>query len=95
VYAFGRGDDRPPRFALVVGRKWGDAVRRNRQRRLLREAFRTARPELPPGFDLVLLPRASLLPLRMQDVRDALRDAATNAARRFAREGPAVGGPRR
>jgi len=95
VYAFDRGDGRPPRFALVVGRKWGDAVRRNRQRRLLREAFRTARPDLPAGFDLVLLPRASLVSMSMTDVRDALCDAARRAATRFTGEGPAAGGPRR
>jgi ribonuclease P protein component len=94
VYAFDRGDGRPPRFALVVGRKWGDAVRRNRQRRLLREAFRTSRPELPVGFDLVLVPRRSLVSLAMADVRDALRDAARRAAERFAGEGPATGGRR-
>jgi ribonuclease P protein component len=92
VYAFDRGDGRPPRFALVVGRKWGDAVRRNRQRRLLREAFRTSRPELPAGFDLVLVPRSSLMSLAMADVRTALRDAADRASKRFAAEGPATGG---
>jgi ribonuclease P protein component len=91
VYAFDRGDGRPPRFALVVGRKWGDAPRRNRQRRLLREAFRTSRPELPLGFDLVLLPRSNFASLSMSVVRDALRDAARRAARRFAGEGPAEG----
>jgi ribonuclease P protein component len=95
VYAFDRGDGRPPRFALVVGRKWGDAVRRNRQRRLLREAFRTSRPELPAGFDLLLLPRAGLASLAMGDVRTALCDAARRASKRFVEEGPAAGGARR
>ena len=30
---------------------------RNRTRRLLRELFRLARPELPAGYDLVVMPR--------------------------------------
>jgi ribonuclease P protein component len=90
VYAFGRGDARPPRYALVVGRKWGDAVTRNRQRRLLREAFRTCRAALPAGFDFVLLPRAKFAGSRMHQVREALRDAARVAARRFGDEGPAA-----
>src|SRR5262245_57835877 len=88
VYAWGRGDGLPPRFALVVGRKWGDAPVRNRVRRLLRESFRTARPELPAGFDFVLLPRRPLQSLKMQSVRAHLLRAATDAARRFREEGP-------
>ena len=90
VYAFGRGDGRPPRYALVVGAKWGDAVTRNRQRRLLREAFRTSRPGLPAGFDFVLLPRSKFAGAVMAQVRDALCDAARRAARRFGEEGPGV-----
>ena len=88
VYAFDRADGRPPRYALVVGRKWGDAVTRNRQRRLLREAFRTSRSEFPAGFDFVLLPRSAFADSSMANVRDALRNAACRAAKRFGEEGP-------
>ena len=46
----------PPRLGLSVGRKFSKrAVVRNRARRVFREAFRLARPELPP-MDLVLIP---------------------------------------
>ena len=88
VYAFDRGDGRPARFGLVVGKKWGDAVARNRIRRLLRESFRTARPGLPAGIDFLLLPRGRLGSRRMQDVREMLVRAATGAARRLAAESP-------
>jgi len=90
VYAWARDDDRPPRYALIVGRRWGDAPRRNRVRRLLRESFRTARPDLPPGFDFVLLPRRPIQSLRMQTVREDLVRAAVAAASRFRREGPGM-----
>ena len=45
------------RFGLSVSRKHGNAVRRARLKRLLREAFRLSQHELPAGLDLVLIPR--------------------------------------
>ena len=45
------------RFGLVVGRRHGSACRRNRIKRVLREAFRLSRPKLPNGLDIVCAPR--------------------------------------
>jgi ribonuclease P protein component len=45
------------RLALVIGRRVGSAVRRNRIKRLLREAFRVHQHDLPATYDLVIVVR--------------------------------------
>ena len=46
-----------PRLGLSVSRAKGNAVARNRWKRLLREAFRLSREQLPTGIDLIVIPR--------------------------------------
>ncbi len=43
------------RFAVVVARGCGGAVRRNREKRLTREAYRSLKGVIPPGHDLLFL----------------------------------------
>jgi ribonuclease P protein component len=43
------------RIAFVFSRKFGNAVERNRSRRVSREAYRHLQHTIEPGFDLVLL----------------------------------------
>lgn len=43
------------RIAFTFSRKFGNAVQRNRARRVGREAYRLLRNELKQGYDLVLL----------------------------------------
>ena len=45
------------RLGLSVSRKVGNAVVRNRWKRLIRQAFRVQRLDLPQGLDLVVRPR--------------------------------------
>ena len=81
-----------PRIGLSVGRSvWKSAVRRNRVRRIFREAFRLSRSELPAGFDLVLIPAAPRLDPQLAATREELvrlaRKAAARASERSAKAG--------
>jgi ribonuclease P protein component len=68
------------RLGLVTSRRFGNAVRRNRARRLVREAFRLDQNSIPP-LDLVVLPQPGAFPDELEAVRSALREALARAAR--------------
>jgi ribonuclease P protein component len=74
-----------PRLGLSVGKViWKHAVRRNRLRRLFREAFRLEQHALPAGHDLVLVPAAPRLEPDLAELRAELVRLAARAARRCA-----------
>ncbi len=69
-----------PRLGLVVSRKVGSAVERNRIKRKLREAFRKNANRLP-AVDLVILPDASCATASEAEIVEGLERAIKRALR--------------
>jgi ribonuclease P protein component len=57
---------RGPRLGLAIPRAYGNAVERNRFKRLLREVFRLNKVDLPRGVDLVFSSRTQIPKIRYQ-----------------------------
>jgi ribonuclease P protein component len=67
------------RIGITATRKTGNAVVRNRARRLVKEAFRSCRTQLPEGLDLVVVVRPPLLKSSPTQIAESLIGATRRA----------------
>lgn len=63
-------DERPPlrRLGVIATRRLGNAVKRNRCKRLLRELFRRHQDALPANCDVVLMARSRLTEMTFAEI---------------------------
>ncbi len=61
------------RIGITTSKKIGNAVERNRSRRVIRAAFRAVEPQLNPGWDIVFVARSKTKYLKSTQLEAIMR----------------------
>lgn len=80
VVVFSKKNNLPySRTAFLASKKVGNAVARNRARRLMKESYRSLCDRLVPGFDIIFIARNTINNSKCADVKKSI-EAATRRA---------------
>jgi ribonuclease P protein component len=67
-----RNQENISRFAITAGRSVGNAVKRNRAKRWIRETVRPLIPIIQPGWDILIIARRPIANGNFQECQNAL-----------------------
>ncbi len=84
IYAL-LNDGSVSRLGLVVGRKYGNAPKRNRFKRIFREAYRLNKNLLSKGVDIIIIPRPELTDLSLRTLEDKFKKMLSQINEEFAK----------
>jgi len=68
-------DHDPSRIGIVVGRRVGKAVTRNRLKRIFRELVRGSYSGMASGFHCIVYPKVKVLGVKYQEIRETWKGA--------------------
>ena len=82
LFASPREDAGVSRIGITIPKKTGNAVVRNRWKRLIRESFRTQQTAIPPGYNFVVRPKKNARP-SWPAIKKSVPYLAAKAAKRI------------
>lgn len=77
IYAVKRS--RGIRLGITAGKKLGCAVKRNRAKRVITAAFRACLPNIPDGYDFVIVARTRILSIKSTAATASMRSLLESA----------------
>tara|TARA_R110002049_G_scaffold285698_1_gene466742 strand:+ start:148816 stop:149175 length:360 start_codon:yes stop_codon:yes gene_type:complete len=84
LFATALENGQPSRIGITIPKKTGNAVARNRWKRLVRESFRTQQESIPSGYSFVVRPKKGASP-SWAAIRKSVPYLAKKAAKRMAK----------
>jgi len=64
-------------LGITASKRTGNAVQRNRIKRLVRECFRLHRDQFPKGFDIVIAAKRNAISINYSDLAEELSEGLT------------------